>query len=158
MDMDRTEAITVGAVSDTKTKDLILTGGLILIPLAWSGPQILIGSVVNFLLCLTAKNSQPKSWWLKAALPSLAVILHGVLFGSFTYYLFYLWPIITVGNWVYMRVGKSNLPAAAIIKMLILMTGATLLSQFKIIPAVMIRSMGTIQLVTALIGGLAASL
>ncbi len=164
--MERTQTITAGLFIDTKTRDLILTGILILIPLAWNGPQLMIGSIVNMLLCLTAKTSQAKSWWIKAALPSLAVIIHGVLFGSFTIYLFYLWPIITLGNWVYMRIGKSNLRThkvskllvASAIKMLILITGATLLSHQKIIPIVMVKSMGMIQFITAMIGGLMASL
>jgi len=165
MDMDRIQTIAVKPILDTKTKNLILTGTLILIPLIWSGPQLLIGSVVNLLLCLTAATSQPRHWYLKAALPSLAVIIHGVLFSSFTIYLLYLWPIITLGNWVYMSVNQSKLkvlskiklPAAAIIKTLILIAGATLLFQLKMIPAVLVNSMGTIQLVTALIGGLIAA-
>lgn len=156
--MERSQTITTKLFIDTKIKDLILTGMLILIPLAWSGPQLLIGSVVNMLLCLTTKVSQPKSWWIKAALPSLAIIIHGVLFGSFTIYLFYLWPVITLANWVYMKVGQSKLLLASVIKMLILITGATLLSWQNVIPATMVNSMGVIQLVTAMIGGLMARL
>ena len=156
--MEKTQTITTGLSIDTKTRDLVLTGMLILIPLLWSGPQLLIGSIVNLLLCLSAKTTEPRSWWIKAALPSLAVIVHGVLFGSFTIYLFYLWPIITLGNWVYMRVGQSKLLLASVIKMLILIMGATLLSWQKVIPVTMVTSMGVIQFVTAMIGGLMASL
>ena len=148
-----------GVIPDSKIKSLFLTGGLILVPLVLSGPQLLIGSAVNFLLCKTAAGSQPKERWIAAGLPSLAVIVHGALFSSFTIYLLYLWPIITLGNWIFMRVGQGKLkylPAAAIGKMLILTAGATLLFQLKIIPAGLVASMGVIQLATAMIGGLVA--
>ena len=150
-----------GVIPDRKIKSLFLTDGLILIPLILSGPQLLIGTAVNFLLCKTAAGSQPKERWIAAALPSLAVIIHGVLFSSFTIYLLYLWPIITLGNWVFMRVGQGKLkylPVAAIGKMLILTAGATLLFQLKIIPTGLVTSMGVIQLTTAMIGGLLAAL
>lgn len=156
--MEKVQTITTRFIIDTKTKDLFLTGMLILIPLIWSGPRLLIGSTVNMLLCLTAKTSSPKSWWIKAALPSLAVIIHGVLFGSFTIYLLYLWPIISISNLMYMKIGQSKLLLASVIKMLILIVGSTLLSQYNVIPAIMVNSMGAIQFVTAMIGGLMASI
>lgn len=166
MNFERIQTIAVGTVMDSKTKEVLITLGLVVIPFVWSGPQLMVGSVVNMLLCLTAANSQPKSWWIKAALPSLAVVARGGLFNSFTPYLLYLWPIITLGNWVFMSIGQSKLkalakiklPVAALIKMLILMTGATVLAQLKIIPTVMVGSMGIIQLVTALIGGTLSAL
>ena len=166
MEVDSTQTITVRSIPDIKMKDFVFTGLLILIPLIWSGPQLLIGSVVNMLLFLASSQSRPSSWYVKAALPSLAVIIHGVLFSSFTIYLFYLWPIITIGNWMYMGIGQSNLKInkvtklllAAIIKTSILILGVIIMVHYKIIPSVMVNSMGTIQFVTAMIGGLSAIL
>ena len=115
---------------------------------------MLIGSIVNFLLATQSKNILVKS-----SLPSLAVIAHGVLFKTFTPYLFYLWPVITLGNFVFIKLfSQTNLLVAAVVKMLILLTGAILLSQLKIIPNVLVNSMGIIQLITAVIGGTAAIL
>lgn len=156
--MNRTQTITIGVISNTKIRELILSGLLILIPLTLSGPQLLVGSIVNLLLLLSAATSQSKTWWIKAAIPSLAAITHGVLFGFFTPYLLYLWPVITLGNWLYMRLSKNKLILAIITKTLVLWLGTLLLSQFKIVPQLIVSNMGVVQLVTATIGGLGATI
>ena len=150
-------AIDSGVIS--KPKELVITLAMLFIPLIWSGPQLLIGLVINMLLCISAKTSHPKRWLLMAALPSLAVIIHGVMFRSFTMYLVYLWPIITVANLVYMRIGTTRYRfwGAAVVKTGLLFSGAMLLYTFKLIPSILLTSMGPIQLVTALLGGMAAS-
>jgi hypothetical protein len=165
--MDRTQTLAVGTTLDTKTFEWFLTGTLILVPLIFAGPQLLVGSVTNMLLCLFAITSNQKNWLLKAAaLPSLAAVAHGVMFGVFTPFLLYLWPIITLANWVYMNVWRNKtitqpvlrLIAASLLKVAILTIGATLLFQLKVIPAVILTSMGIIQLSTAFMGGLGAIL
>ena len=165
--MDRAQTITIEANVDTKTKEWFLTGTLVLVPLILGGPQLLVGSVVNMLLCLFAATSHPKNWLLKAAaIPSLAAVAHGVIFGIFTPFLLYLWPIITLANWVYMNVWRSKtiflpisrLMAASTVKVMILVVGATFLFHLKLIPDVILNSMGMIQLATAIIGGIGAML
>jgi hypothetical protein len=166
MDIVKTQTLAVGTLSDVKAKEIFVTGLLVLIPLVWSGPQLVVGSFVNMLLCLAARTSRPNSWLIKAALPSLAVIIHGVLFNSFTIYLFYLWPVIAIGNLIYMKIGQgksdinkwAKLPVAAGVKMLVLMSGAVVMAHFKIIPLALVSSMGVIQFATAMIGGLMAFL
>jgi hypothetical protein len=163
--MDTTQTITTGVTWNKKTKGIILTGLLVAVPLIWSGPQLLVGTVINLLLCLSAMSSE-RNWQLRAAVPSLMVILHGVLFGAFTPYLFYLWPIITVGNLVYMGVwqNKMNIPVvvkvflAAFLKMIITFSGAAILFKLSIVPTALLNSMGLIQMVTAIIGGSIATI
>ena len=69
-------AIDSGVIS--KPKELVITLAMLFIPLIWSGPQLLIGLVINMLLCISAKTSHPKRWLLMAALPSLAGIIYNV--------------------------------------------------------------------------------
>ncbi|HEX8923569.1 MAG TPA: hypothetical protein VF828_02445 [Patescibacteria group bacterium] len=162
--MDDIKTITTSLTVNAKTKEYLITGALILVPLLLSGPQLLIGTTVNFLLYLTAATTGKKSWLIKATLPSLATIIHGVIFGAITPFLFYLWPVISVGNWIFMQISRSNLKtpavvkmiAGAIVKMLLLTAGAALLFRFGVIPAILVKSMGIVQLLTATVGGLLA--
>jgi len=154
--MSNVHILTIRPTLGTLTKQQILTGSLILTPLILNGPQLLVGSIVNFLLLSLTIVSHKKNWLILSVIPSLAAITHGAIFRTFTPYLFYLLPIITLGNWIYMYLGQKNIIVAILAKVSILIIGSTILFQLKIIPQVLLNSMGTIQIITASIGGLGA--
>jgi len=156
--MSLAQTTAIGRNTIPITKPQLLIGLLVLIPLAISGPQLLLGSIVNSLLIILSTTSPRKNWLILSAIPSLMAIIHGAIFGFFTPYLFYLWPIITMGNWVYMNYGQRGPLLAIITKTLILYIGATVLFELKIIPQILVGSMGIIQLLTASIGAVAAKI
>lgn len=155
--MDQVKTVT-SPIARIITRENIFIGGLIFVPLFFNGPQLLVGSLVNMFLILLASTSHRKNWLILSAIPSLITIAHSALFGFFTPYLFYVWPIITLGNWVYMSLSQKNIVVAVISKTLVLTLGATLFFQLKIIPQAILNSMGIIQLITASIGGLGAKI
>ncbi|CAA7602372.1 Hypothetical protein DEACI_3046 [Acididesulfobacillus acetoxydans] len=139
------------------------------IPLLLQHPQLLVGSVVNFVLIMTAVTM--KGWGEVASLvilPSLAALLGTYLFGPFQFVLLYMIPFIWIGNAIlvfafkYLYVGKrvyflATLLAAALLKAGFLFTMAMVLIKLAVIPAaaapVFAVGMGLVQLETALLGG-----
>lgn len=130
------------------------------IPFVLSGPQLLVGTLVNGILFYSAQKSDQKFLWAVAALPSLGALTHGVLFGKFTPFLLYFLPFIWIGNIVLMKTFKSvdgifpvKIIAAAFSKTLILYLSALVYFKLQIVPQLFLTSMGMIQLITALSGG-----
>lgn len=143
--------------------DLALPVLAFTIPFFISGPQLLTGSVVNLLLFLTASYSSKKNSIIIALLPSVGALLNGLIFGKFTFYLFYFLPFIWIGNLVLMNSFlklKKSVPIALDIfissfaKSGFLFTFALIFFNLKIVPSIFLTAMGVFQLVTALIGGL----
>jgi len=145
---------------------IILPALAFAIPFFVSGPQWLTGTLVNALILLVATNKLPqKHWYPVAVLPSLAALSHGILFGKFTPFLLYFLPFIWLGNLILMKsyiyVCKKTVPILAIIisgscKALFLYIFALILYQLKIVPGIFLASMGLIQLLTAIAGGMVA--
>lgn len=129
-----------------------------LIPFAISGPQLLVGSVVNTFLFITAAKLDKKSILLVAILPSLGAFSHGVIFGPLTFFLFYFLPFIWIGNLLLIYVFKQykNILLAAGVKTAFLFLTANIYHSFQIVPKLFVTSMGLFQFVTALIGGVLA--
>lgn len=134
------------------------------IPLFFSSPQVITGTLVNCFLFLAAQRLSNKEIIPLIVLPSLGALAHGILFGPQTVFIYYFLPFIWIGNYTLvmlfstfpkqsyvMRVGIS-----AVTKYLILYLLAQLYFKFGIIPALFVSSMGYIQLITALIGGVLA--
>jgi len=122
--------------------------------------QLVVGTIVNAMLFFTALNIDKKYHLSIAIFPSIFALFQGLLFGSFTMYLFYLLPFIWVSNYLLMSISKiSNkgvlgilLPSLA--KSLFLFLIAYFLINFKIIPKTFLVSFGLFQFITALTGGI----
>lgn len=135
-----------------------------IIPLAFAAPQIVIGTLVNTLLFLSTKRVSLRHLWPIAVVPSLGAVAHGVLFGPYTVFLWYFLPAIWVGNALLMRASLwlsrahpvVRIGASSLLKYLWLSALASVFVSLHIVPPLFRMSMGVIQLVTALIGGLVA--
>lgn len=145
------------------TTDTLVWGLAFTIPLVLSHPQPLVGTIVNSLLVVTARRMPIRSWLPIAILPSLGVIMHGVLFGSLTMFLIYFLPIIWLGNLIYMKVisleGSAyavNVLFGAVLKAGLLFFGASLYLSLDLVPSLFLTAMGINQLLTALSGGVVA--
>jgi hypothetical protein len=146
---------------------ILYSTAVFLIPLLFSHPQMLTGTLVNAFLIMAALHF--KGW--KAApiviLPSVAAVLSGVLFGPFTIFIVYMMPIIWIGNFVlvylfkYLYMIKSlnywaALGGAAVAKSALLFGAAFILVNASVIPAMFLTAMGILQLGTAIAGGIVA--
>lgn len=132
------------------------------IPFIISGPQWLTGTVVNCFLFLFATRLPKRSSILVAILPSIGALLHGVVFGPFTSFLIYFLPFIWMGNYLlistFSLIKNHNyfirVVVSSVIKFGLLVSFAYLFYGLKIVPKMFITSMGLIQLITALTGGI----
>ena len=133
------------------------------IPFLLKQPQLLIGSVMNFILIFSISKYGIKKMVPVLFLPSIASLLNGVLFDHFTAYLVYLIPFIVISNLIYvltfkyLKVKYLNVSIAALLKACFLFSCAYILFNTIHIPEIFLTTMGLIQLYTALIGGLFAS-
>lgn len=134
-----------------------------IIPFVIKQPQLLIGSIINFLLILSISKYSFKKILPILFLPSIASLLNGVLFGSFTIYLLYLIPFIVLSNVIfvlsfkYIKYKYINVGIASLLKACFLFSCAYILFRTIHIPEIFLTTMGLIQLYTALIGGILAS-
>jgi hypothetical protein len=138
-------------------------------PFLLGHPQILVGTIVNCML-LSASGLGWKKLLPFMMFPSLAVLSRGLLFGPFTPFLIPMVPLIWAGNLLFVYTFKAcrtmkrfGLPAgvgsAAALKAGFLATTSTLMASAGLLPAVVLPSMGPLQLITAILGGsLAAGL
>ena len=153
----------------SKETELVEFVGLVsiavLVPLLFRHPQLLVGSIVNFMLVMAAINIRG---WKKIipliVLPSVSAAVGGYLFGPFTIFLVYLIPVIWIGNAIlvfvfkYLYVTKRwnyviTLPVAAALKAGFLFVTASLLIYLSVIPPIFAMAMGIMQIVTAMIAG-----
>ncbi len=134
------------------------------VPLFISGPQIITGSLVNMLLVLYAVRTRRKHSVIMCAMPSIGAIGNGLLFGTFTPFLFYFLPFIWIANLLFVRViatwKRYGFPicilAASALKSAVLFLVAALFVGLHIVPRIFISGMGIVQLVTAVTGGFMA--
>jgi hypothetical protein len=134
------------------------------IPFIFKQPQLLIGSIINFLLIFSISKYGFMKIIPVLFLPSLASFLNGVLFGVFTPYLLYLIPFIILSNLIfvlafkYIKIKYLNVGIAALLKACFLFSATYILFQTIHIPEIFLTTMGLIQLYTALIGGTLATI
>ncbi|MFZ5438010.1 MAG: hypothetical protein ACOZAK_03075 [Patescibacteria group bacterium] len=148
------------------TKQTLFYLTIFTLPLLSHANQLLVGTAVNLMLFLGAKNLTHKELILLAILPSLGAISNGVLFGSFTMLLIYFAPAIWLGNYLMMRVFNQtkNLPtlisiiSAALVKTALLFGVALSLVKLSLVPTIFLTAMGTVQFITATTGGILANL
>jgi len=153
------------ALTLTKTNYLFLSLSFLsfAVPFFLNSSQIITGTLVNTALFFSAYLLPKKYQLPPILLPSLGVLTRGVLFGHFTLFLVYFLPFIWLGNYLLIKVFKKTqtpfgiLPAiflSAFAKQALLLLSARLYFSAKIVPAIFLTSMGVIQLLTALLGGL----
>lgn len=137
------------------------------IPFIFSHPQLLTGSIVNSFLVLSAMHLKSKKLIPVILLPSIAAVLHGVVFGPLTVFLIYMLPFIWMGNSIlvlsvkyFHAVRKTNYLATIIggslAKAVFLFSAAFALNYLGLVPDVFLTAMGIVQLGTALAGGVVA--
>jgi hypothetical protein len=140
------------------TRTLGFVSILFCLPLLISGPQLLIWSIVNLLLISAVRKLWRSKSWPLAFIPSIAAVLHGVIFWPFTIFLVYMMPAIWLGNLVLMyivsRVSQKRLGIVAwwIIKAWLLFIIAFFLVQYNFLPTIFLKAMGLLQLITVIIG------
>lgn len=139
-----------------------------IIPLFLQGPQLLVGTVVNCMLIVTAINIKGMKKLIPLiVLPSISALIGGYLFGGFTYALLYMLPFIWMGNalivfmFKYMHVqNKKNymvsLGISTLMKVLVIFLAAFVLVQLGLVPTKFLIFMSLLQLVTAFLGGVLA--
>jgi len=155
-----TTAINIGSLAVYQNVILSLS---FFIPFLISGPQLLTGTLVNCLLILGTKFVDKKNHLIIAALPSIAAVLNGLVFGKFTIFLVYFLPFIWFGNFALIRsiiYLKEKLPLSlsiilsVIFKTLILYIAALVYFKFNLVPKIFLTAMGVFQLATGVMGGL----
>ena len=136
------------------------------IPFFIGHPQIAVGIIVNAMLITSALNL--KGWKILPViiLPSLAMLSRGLLFGPFTVFLLYLVPAIWIGNIILVLSFKYlklkfrlnywlTLGVGALLKSGFLFLSAFVLYSLGLIPVIFLTAMGLMQVITALLGGIA---
>ena len=130
--------------------------------------QIIIGSIVNTALVVTAINL---NGWVKilgvVTMPSISTILSGYVFGSASTYMVYMIPAIWLGNFALVYLYKLLLldknmnyfftgVIGVIVKVAIIFLSFNVLNLFNIFPEKLVNTlqnaMGLTQLITASIG------
>jgi 4-hydroxybenzoate polyprenyltransferase len=129
-------------------------------------PQWLVGIIVNAYLILGATYLKGYKLLPAILLPSIGVMMAGLIFGSYTIFLLYLIPFIWIGNAIYAYAYKHlqfvkmnklfSIIGASGLKTAFLFLSALLLVTLGMIPALFLTAMGVLQLVTALAGGVVA--
>jgi hypothetical protein len=134
------------------------------VPFFFSNPQLLVGSIVNFILAYAAFELPWKKIMPIIFLPSIAALLSGLIFGPMSSFLLYMVPFIWAGNILlvfYIKRFWSSARSAVIpsvYKAGLIFSAALLLHAAGVVPAVFLIAMGPLQLITALAGTNAALL
>ena len=130
--------------------------------------QIIIGSIVNTALVVTAINL---NGWVKilgvVTMPSISTILSGYVFGSASTYMVYMIPAIWIGNFILVYLYKLLLLdkklnyflagiAGVLLKVAVIFLFFNVLNLFNVFPEKLVstlqNAMGLTQLITASIG------
>jgi hypothetical protein len=150
--------------STTIFRYAVVNVALFLTPLVFDQPQIIVGSMVNFLLIYIALNFRKAQLLPAIFLPSLAAVLRGSLLGSLTPSLIMLMPFIWISNavligairaLVFKNIGlKGSLFISALLKSLALLMMSFVVIKGMNLNEALLIAMGPIQLLTATIGGI----
>ncbi len=146
---------------------VVYTAVCFFVPLLMGHPQIVVGVLVNTMLIVSALNLKGYKLLPVIIVPSLGVLSRGLIFGPFTIFLIYMIPFIWMGNAILVYAFKwlklylkwnyfLTLGAGALVKSGFLFLSAFVLYKIGLVPVMFLTAMGVIQLITALIGGIAA--
>jgi len=133
-------------------------------PLFIKSPQLLVGSVVNLCLYISANKLGFKKSLSVILLPSLVAYSSNILFKGATPFILYFIPIIFVGNGIYVLLNRYienkflSVFISSICKSLLLYISAVVFVNEIGLPSIFLTSMGVIQLFTGLIGGYIGSI
>lgn len=140
---------------------LVMISIAFFIPLIFSHPQWLVGIIINALLFISALKFDFRKQLPFILIPSIGALLHNTLFGTFTLFLIYFIPFIWLGNAILVKtMNKSKLPylyrivLASCLKALFLFIVAYTYFNLGLAPKIFLTAMGSMQLITALAGGL----
>jgi hypothetical protein len=149
---------------------LIISISSFAIPFILGHPQWLVGSVVNASLFLAAIFLTEKIFLPLSIFPSIAVLLRGVIFGPFTYFLIYFLPFIWLANLILifsfkiiynrLKINFYSLKfflsvfSSSFLKFLFLSIISRLYFKFHLVPAIFLQTMGINQFFTAISGGI----
>ncbi|MCX8163091.1 MAG: hypothetical protein N3D10_00870 [Candidatus Micrarchaeota archaeon] len=133
-------------------------------PFLLGHPQLLVGSIINCVLVLSAFNLKGKILLGPILLPSIAALAAGLIFGNFTVFLVYFVPFIWIANAIfvflikyfvfYKKLNKIfAIVLSALVKAFWLFLISFLLYFFGYVPEAFLAIMGIVQLQTAIIGG-----
>ncbi len=142
---------------------LLLSSMGFLISFTLGHPQLLVGAVVNAFLIRSALSLKSHKVLPIIFTPALGALARGILFGPFTVFLVYLLPFIWAGNLILVCFFKmkirnkynylATLLAGSLAKAGFLYGAAFVLYSTSVIPSVFLTAMGSIQLTTAILGG-----
>lgn len=134
------------------------------LPFALCAPQIIIGILVNALIIRSALSLPSYKTLPAIFMPSIGAVAQGTLFGPFNVFLIYMMPFIWSGNLILLCAFKAKIAhgynylltllAGSAAKAGFLYAAAYVLYSASIIPEVFLTSMGVMQFVTALLGGI----
>jgi hypothetical protein len=132
----------------------------LVIPITFSHSQIITGILVNTVLVVAALRLKFYQALPVILLPSIGALASGFIFGPFTVFLIYMIPFIWIGNTIlvltYKKINNKifALIFSSALKALFLFSMALLLYKLNIIPVIFLTTMGVLQLITALAGGI----
>lgn len=125
-----------------------------------SHQQLIVGTVVNLMLLTGAANLKKNQLISLAFFPSILAVFQGLLFGKFTFFLLYFLPFIWISNLAYMSIFKKTsgnavyrLLMSSFGKTAILFVTAIIFTNINLVPKIFLTSMGMLQLVTSILGG-----
>lgn len=130
------------------------------IPFFLGHPQIVVGVFVNYLLFYSAINFKGAKLISIVILPSVAVLSRGIIFGPLTVYLLWMIPFIWFGNFLLVSIIRIfsiqkrflvGLVLSAIVKSAFMYSVAFVLVSNTSLPKIFLKTMGIMQLETALI-------
>lgn len=142
-----------------------LVFGSFAIPFIISQNQLVTGTLVNAVLIGSVLLFPNRLILPIIIFPSLGVLSRGIIFGPLTPFLVYFIPIIWAGNLALVLFFKicnqkfgfwSSLGLSAVAKYLLLYTFANLFFRFQLVPKLFVQTMGILQLITAISGGVLA--
>ncbi|MBN2518585.1 MAG: hypothetical protein JXB14_07070 [Candidatus Altiarchaeota archaeon] len=135
------------------------------VPFFIGQPQLLVGTIVNAMLVISALELDTKRTIPVIFAPSLAVLARGLIFGPFTPFLALMVPFIWASNALLVIIVKSlknrrdywiSLGLAVVAKSGFLFLSALALISLSVLPVLFLTTMGELQLVTAILGGVVA--
>lgn len=134
------------------------------VPFFLAGPQIITGTIVNALLFFAAFYLPKNRIIPLIFIPGIATLSRGLLFGPATPFLIYFLPFIWGGNYILTQSSREvfartknpfwTVILSAGLKFLFLAFFARTFFYFKIVPALFTVSMGVLQFMTAVFGGI----
>lgn len=171
--------ITIKETFQTKTLDLTKIQELVeifllstisfAVPFFIGHPQLVVGILVNAALIRSAFSLDGKKLLTMILFPSLGVLARGLIFGPFTVFLMYFIPFIWLSNSIlvfsmkYLMIKKEinysiSLFLSSLVKTLSLFIPAFILVKSQTVPNLFLQSMGIIQFITAVGGGVLIAL